>query len=153
MIDKPADLRGVFFHFSWGFSFWTHPHIRFVGETDALLQPAAAAPSTGKWLGHKGRIERLGWLWAVGGRRFVTGHLPESRSTVWRGRRWSAGRHCWPATSVNKRNAPHIQKCALNSTIRTRLLGTACVCVLLGNWKTKERHTKNRWKWAHTLLY
>lgn len=80
-----------------------------------------------------------GWRLVAG-----SGHLPESRSPVWRGCRWSAGRHCWPATSVNKRNAPTFTNVCwiiyfflISNSAQTsvRLLTAACVCTLLANWK------------------
>lgn len=91
-IDKPHSP-----HVGWlvgGAGRLTYPTVQFVREVDAFLDAAVAAATTlrqTRWRGCGGRCDRH---WDV---THITGHLPKSRSNIWR----SVGRHFWPTTSVN----------------------------------------------------
>lgn len=89
-IDKLHQL--VSWYVLWGLL--TYPTVQFVGEVDALLDAAVAAATSLRKSWWRRRYQR-GWGNVI---CTVTGHLPKSRSNIWR----SVGRHFWPTTSVNK---------------------------------------------------
>lgn len=95
-IDKLHQL--VSWYAVWGLL--TYPTVQFVGEVDALLDAAVAAATSLRKSWWRRRCQR-GWHTDRHWEDVictVTGHLPKSRSNIWR----SVGRHFWPTTSVNK---------------------------------------------------
>lgn len=131
----------------WGGGRPTYPTVQFVREVDALLDAAVAAATSlrqsrwrrcgGRWDGH----------WDV---THITGHLPKSRSNIWR----SVGRHFWPTTSVN--NTEYAARkaykqfclrsllffyCSAEQT-SLRLHTSTCVCNIKMPPSKRTEHTK-----------